>query len=117
MHQGNVVADHTVGLGQATRLSHAFARDVQLPAALPSSGRDPISSHWSHPSGRQASGSIVPRTTPGEMILCRGTFALCWPHGHVHFVCGPDVPVTKQPARRSARSTSRTRIAVAMRGI
>jgi hypothetical protein len=55
-------------------------------------------------------------TTPGETVECRGTFAECRPHGHAHLVCGPLSLLISHPARRNARMTSLSRIAVATHG-
>lgn len=48
------------------------------------------------------------RTTPGEMVRCRGTGVVWAPQGQPHLVCGPDSESTRQPWARSARSTSRS---------
>jgi hypothetical protein len=56
---------------------------------------------------------MVSRTTPGEMMLCRGMFAVCRLHGQTHLVCGPSLETMLQPFRLSARVTSRSLIALA----
>jgi hypothetical protein len=46
---------------------------------------------------------MVSATTPGDTVMCRGMFALCWPHGQTHLTWPPVVALTEQPERCSAR--------------
>lgn len=109
----DVVAGHHLGVAERVGLSDAQTLDVQLPASGPPPGADLVGVHWSHPSCRQAIRLIVLATTPADTVTCRGIFALCFPHGQIHFTWPPVAALTKQPARVSARLTSRSCIGFA----
>lgn len=49
---------------------------------------------------------VVSATTPGEMVVWRGMFALWDPHGQIHLVWLPVSDLIEHPALRSARSSS-----------
>lgn len=59
--------------------------------------------------------SVVSATTPGEIVVWRGTFAECCPHGQIHFVCLPALDVIPHPCVRRAFSTCRRLISCAIR--
>src|ERR1700730_11839859 len=87
---------------------------MQFPAVRPGLGPDCVGDHCSPPSGNHSMRLMVSPTTPGEMCRCLGMFAVCFPHGQVHFTCGPRPGLLVHPCSWSARLTSRSFIPVGM---
>jgi len=65
---GQVIADHPFGAGEAVGLGDADTGDVQFPAALPAHSSHLVA-HDSHPFGRHCIRSARPRMTPGLITV------------------------------------------------
>lgn len=86
----DVIANHLLGVVQASCLRHADSVNMKFPSTHPTTCDYLIRhGHCSHPFRRHSNFLIMSATTPGEMSRCRGTYARCLPQGQCHVWCGP----------------------------
>jgi hypothetical protein len=103
------VSGHSFGLVEAGYLGDADVRDGDFPEAADSDCGGGVA-HWSHPFGRQAMASWMLRTTPGLMVVLRGSGARWFRHGQRYTSWPPVERWRVHPLRWSALRITRRAI-------